>query len=127
MKINEIILEAGIGKISKRHSVATQGITRFRDAGVDRIYNLNRVMMAAGIHDGKTDKPVEMNSASWAEKYNTAHPYTDEEHNMIQGALKTIGGPSNQLVSRSKSTELPQINRASPVRDRGPVELKKKK
>jgi hypothetical protein len=126
MKITEIIAE-DIGKISDPHASASQGITRFRDDGLDRTYHLNRVMMAAAMHDGKSTNPVKMDAASWAEKYNTAHPYTDEEHNMIQGALKTIGGDSSEIVPRGKSEELDHVNSASPVRNPGPISLKKKK
>ena len=127
MKINEIVLESHAGKLSKRHTAASQGITRFRDNGTDRVYNLNRVMMAAGMHDGETTNPVNMDTSSWAEKYNIAVPYTDEEHNMVQGALKTVGATSNEVVPHSKSEELANVNRTSPVQSRGPIALKKKK
>jgi hypothetical protein len=47
-------------------------------------------MMAMGMADGKSKDAVEMDNASFAEKYNTVHPYTEEEYNMFISATKTI-------------------------------------
>ena len=49
------------------------GIYNFRDDGTDRIYNLNRVMMAAALADGKSTSAVKgAHESSWNNKYNTA-------------------------------------------------------
>lgn len=78
--------------------------------GYDRIYHLNRVMMAAGMSNGKNAKTVKMDGNSWAEKYNTAHPYTDEENNKMKSALKTVGSDVKSVVSDRRSMELPSTN-----------------
>ena len=130
MKIIEIINEDRKGELphgTKEHSLS---ITRFRDkGGYDRTNHLNRVMMAAACHDGRTKEPLaadQMDPASWVEKYNTAHPYTEAEHNMVHGALKTIGAEYDDPVPFSKSVEHDEIHRTSPHRNPGPITLKKK-
>lgn len=86
-----------------------------RDDGIDRANHLNRVMMAAAMHDGKNASGVDMDPYSWTERYNTAHPYTKEESNMIKGALKTVGGKYDNLVTDHRSMETPETNTKSPV------------
>jgi hypothetical protein len=129
MKIKDIIIEAA-GKIRDDAAAASSGITRFRDPdGIDRGNNLYRTMNAAACHDGKTQDAVsadKMDSASWIEKYNTAHPYTEAEHNMVKGALKTMGSISDNPVPFSKSAETTDVHKVSPHRKVGPIALNKK-
>jgi hypothetical protein len=115
MRASEFIREGRQGKMPAAERKASGNAFRFRDDGIDRTYTLNRVMMAAAMHDGKSGKPVNMDTASWSEKYNTAHPYTPEEVNMMAGAIKTVGGKHNKVVSDQRSLELPEINKVSPV------------
>ena len=85
-------------------------------------------MMAAAMHDGKSEKPLDrgqMDPASWIEKYNTAHPYTKEEYNMLKGALRTIGSEEHDLIPFSKSQENKEVNRTSPSRNPGPITRKR--
>ena len=80
---------------------------------------MNRMMMAMAMHDGKDKKPIprdKMDPASWVEKYNTAHPYTKEEDNMIHGAMKTIGSDSNHVITDRRSLENPEVHKISPVK-----------
>ena len=126
MKITEIITEERVGNLDDRFAKASKGVWKMRDnGGYDRTYHLNRVMMAAAMHDGKTDKPVEMDSASWVAKYNTAHPYTKEENNMIKGALATMDSDSEELVSDRRSKEDDHVNRSSTTRRVGEIQRKK--
>jgi hypothetical protein len=129
MKIKDIIIEAA-GKIRDDAAAASRGVTRFRDEdGIDRGNNLYRTMNAAACHDGKTQDAVsadKMDSASWIEKYNTAHPYTEAEHNMVKGALRTMGSVSNDPVPFSKSAEIAEVYKTSPHRKVGPITLNKK-
>jgi len=91
MRACEFIAENAPGKISKRHQKASRGLYKFRDfGGYDRVYELNRVMMAVACADG-TDAPLEVDSASWVGKYNTASPYTKEENKMLKQAFKAVG------------------------------------
>jgi hypothetical protein len=130
MKIAEIINEDRKGDLPRDVADASPGITRMRDkGGYDRANHLNRVMIAAGCHNGKTDEalPEEtMDPASWIEKYNTAHPYTKEEHNMVHGALKTIGAEYDDPVPFSKSSEHKEVHKTSPHRTVGPIALNRK-
>ena len=53
MRANEFVVEhKKIGKLSKRNQQATVGLNKFRDMEfADRIYELNRIMMAAASND----------------------------------------------------------------------------
>lgn len=115
MKINEIIVESAKGKPSHQSKRCSTGEWLFRDEGVDRVYNLNRVMMAAAKHDGKTTQAVEMPKASWIEKYNVARPYTEEEHNMMKGAFKTVGADHHHSMPDHRSCEADDIHKHSAV------------
>jgi hypothetical protein len=89
------------------------------NGGYDRTNHMNRMMMAAAMHDGKTKKAIprsQMDPASWVEKYNTAHPYTKEEDNMIHGAMKTIGADAHHVVTDHRSNEHPETHKVSPVK-----------
>ena len=118
MRAQEFISEDRKGIIPGGADNAMTGAHRMRDnGGYDRTNHLNRVMMAAACHDGKTKNAVkDMDPASWVEKYNTAHPYTAEEDNMIHGALKTIGADYHDVVSDRRSLEMPDTHKTSPVK-----------
>ena len=117
MRASEFLFEKQEGKISKRQQQPTRGLHRFRDpGGYDRTYELNRVMMAAACADG-TNKPIDMDAASWVGKYNTAHPYTDEEANMVKQAFKTVGSEAHDMNhGDNRSQELESTNKTSPVK-----------
>jgi hypothetical protein len=119
MKIREIISEStsiGDGEVPKNLDTSGQGIMRMRDiGGYDRVYHLNRIMMAAAMADGKDKKPVEMDAASWVEKYNVMFPYTDAEHLMMLQAMATIPTDGTELTKRSKSKEPADTYKVSAV------------
>lgn len=120
MRAKEFVSEDRKGNIPGGHDNAMLSAWRMRDnGGYDRTNHLNRVMMAAAMHDGKTTNAIprdQMDPASWVEKYNTAHPYTKEEDNMVHGALKTIGAESEHFISSRKSAENPEVHKVSPVK-----------
>ena len=90
MRANEFISEAKIGKIGNRKQMSTKGLHKFRDENAaDRIYELNRIMMAAASTDG-TFIP-EIDSESWAGRYDVAAPYTQQESDMLMMAYKAAG------------------------------------
>jgi hypothetical protein len=92
------------------------GSIRMRDVGgYDRTYHLNRIWMATAMADGKSAKPVDMDSASFIEKYNVAFPYTDAEHLMVLSAMATIPTDGKELAKRSKSQESSDTNVSSPI------------
>lgn len=120
MRADEFITEGGPprGKMDKDHENATGtgGSVIARDVGgYDRVYHMNRLAMAMAMSDGKSTKAVKMDVASPVEKFNSYHPYTDEEHNMIQSALKTIPSEHHKMAKRGKSSEPDDTNKTSPV------------
>jgi hypothetical protein len=117
MRANEFITEGTPeGKMPAHLDHAHQGSMRMRDVGgYDRTYHLNRIWMATAMADGMSKKPVDMDSASFVEKYNVAFPYTDIEHMMVLQAMATIPTDSKELAKRSKSQEPPDTNTVSPV------------
>ena len=107
------------GKMSDDLVSVSQGAVRMRDiGGYDRAYHLNRIWMAAAMADGSSNKAVDMDSASFVEKYNVAFPYTDLEHMMVLQAMATIPTDGKELAKRSKSQEPTDTNRTSPVPSR---------
>ena len=88
MRANEFISESKKGKISSRQQHSTRGLNVFSKKidSYDRIYDLNRLMMAVASSDGIN--PIKMDAESWIGKHNTAHPYTKEEQDMLTLAYK---------------------------------------
>ncbi len=123
MKINEIIIEGKIGDKPKYSKNSDTGEWIFRDNGTDRVYNLNRIMMAAAMSDG-SGNPVDMDEASWVEKNNMARPYTEAEHGMMKGAFATVKSEYNQSSSDHKSQEADDVHKISPVGRTGPIKRK---
>lgn len=118
MRASEFIVEGGPvrGKMHKHHTDADQGTMIARDVGgYDRVYHMNRLWMAMAMADGKSTKAVDMDPASSVEKFNSIHPYTDEEHNMVQAALKTIPSEHHTNNKRSKSKEPSDVHKISPI------------
>lgn len=128
MKINEIIVEGKFGDRPGHAQNSDTGEWIFRDNGTDRVYNLNRIMMAAAMSDGKSGNPVDMDEASWIEKNNVARPYTEAEHNMMRGAFATIKSDYKHSSSDHRSREDADVGRSSPVpHNAGDHKPKKKK
>ena len=117
MKIKEIINEEHIGKLSPRLQQATVGVDKFRDRQfADRIYELNRVMMAVAASDGVTPLRPEIDSESWAGRNNLAFPYTPEEQKMLLQAFGAVGSHYQDLNNGNlKSEELKSTNIVSPI------------
>ena len=115
MRARDFIIERE-GKIGKRRQSATRGLHRFRDeSGRDRFYELNRIMMAVAGADGVT--PPTSTEASWVGTYNTAHPYTEVEQNMLKHAYQVVGSDYQDLNNGDlDSEELPGTNTTSPIK-----------
>lgn len=116
MRANEFIAEDTVGKISKRNQNATVGLNKFRDPQfADRVYELNRIMMAVASTDG-TNVP-ELDSESWSGRNNIAAPYTPEEQAMLKKAYQAVGSSHEDLNHGDlKSQEHPAVNTSSPVK-----------
>ena len=115
MRAQEFVTEQRRGRIRAVAQKAMPGTWRFRDSGIDRAYNLNRVMMAAACADGRDGRPVDMDSSAWNDRFNTAHPYTEAEHNMMRQAFGTIDTEFEHTVPDHGSREHPGVNTTSPV------------
>lgn len=115
MRAREFVKEAKVGKIGKRRQAATVGLDKFRDREfADRVYELNRVMMAAAATDG-TVEPV-IDSESWSGRNNVATPYTPQEQKMLEKAFKAVGSKYVDLNHGNyNSEELQSTNIQSPV------------
>jgi hypothetical protein len=116
MRAHEFLIEKQAGKIGQRKSRATVGLNKFRDADLaDRVYELNRVMMAAAATDG-TFVP-DIDNESWAGRYNLAMPYTDVEQRMLEKAFQAVGSEHEDLNRGDlRSQELASTNTTSPVK-----------
>jgi len=91
MRAREFMLESKVGHITPHQQQSTRGLNVFSKKldSYDRLYDLNRLMMAVACSDGIN--PVEIDSESWVGKLNTAHPYTKEEQDMLKLAYKAVG------------------------------------
>ena len=116
MRAREFIVEND-GKPHEHYKKAARSAIRVRDPdSVDRLNHLNRLAMALACADGKSKKAIQgMDSYSWAQKYNTVHPYTELENNMLTQAMKTVPTKHDKSVPYSKSAEPNEINKVSPV------------
>ena len=123
MRAKEFVAEghpnAGSGfetELNKDHDNVMKGASRSRDiGGYDRVYHMNRLMMAMAMHDGKGPHPVNSAHSTWFEKYNTMHPMTQEEDNMIRGAMKTVPTDGKHVSKFAGSKEAEGGNVSSPV------------
>jgi hypothetical protein len=115
MRAQEFVVEDKVGPVGKRRSAATRGLHKFRDETfADRIYELNRVMMAVASTDG-TFVP-DLDGESWAGRHDIAAPYTKQEADMLKQAYKATGSWNQDLNHGDmESRELDSVNKQSPV------------
>lgn len=116
MRASEFLSEQKVGDIGKRKSVATRGLHKFRDESfADRLYELNRIMMAVASTDG-TFMP-DIDGESWAGRHDIAAPYTQEEANMLKMAYAVNGTVHKDLNKGDmRSMELDSTNKQSIVK-----------
>ena len=117
MRAKEFIVEQKKrGKMTKRQKQATVGVDLFRDPdGYDRMYELNRMMMAVAMADG-SGSLLPVDAESWIGKDNSAQPYTKLEQDMMKQAAKSIGSKlKDSNHGNLQSMELDTTNKSSPV------------
>jgi len=116
MRAREFIAEQTVGRIGKRRQSATRGLHKFRDEQfADRIYELNRVMMAAASTDGSF--VPDLDGESWSGRHDVAAPYTKEEAEMMKRAYEATGAWHRDLNHGDlESQELGSTNKVSPVK-----------
>jgi len=116
MRANEFIYE-DVGDLTPDQKGPMKASKMVRDkGGYDRIYYINRLGMAMAMANGKDTKPVDMDTSSWVEKFNSVHAYTPEEESMIDAAIATIPTEAVTGVTSSKSEEPLGIHKISPVK-----------
>ena len=117
MKANEFIREGKTTELHPDHDSVGKGVTRARDkGGYDRIYHMNHMMMAMAMADGKSTGKIDgVNVDTWFEKYNTLHPMTKEEDNMIRAAMATVPTDGKHVSKFGKSVEPKGANTQSIV------------
>ena len=102
-------------KTMKRYQQSSTGLNTFGRSNFDNTYDLNRVMMAVAMTDGK--KKPDLDRETWAAKYNTAHPYTALEQEMLELAYDAAGIPFQDLNAGDvKSKELEDTQKQSPIK-----------
>lgn len=108
--------EARKGKMPKHQRRATRGLNLFSDSEHwNTDYTLNRVMMAAACTDGTFVPDVDM--SSWIGKGKSAHPYTQQEQDMLMMAYRAAGANFKDLNNGDlRSQEVKDVNTQSPVR-----------
>lgn len=116
MRANEFISEGKKrAKITNRQGRASVGLDLFRDPQfADRVYELNRVMMAAAMADGTN--PINVDQEAWSGRENIAAPYSAIEQKMLTQAFKAIGSEHKDLTNGDlRSQEVPGTYTTSPV------------
>jgi hypothetical protein len=117
VRAREFVAESdGNATISKRNQSGTRGLNTFSDAERwNTDYTLNRVMMAAACTDG-TFVP-DIDKKSWFGKGKTAHPYTEQEQDMLKMAYKAAGANWSDLNNGDMdSEEVLGTNTTSPIK-----------
>ena len=122
MKIKDIILNEEkpvhkVGDVSQRFQQSSVGLIKFRDKQfADRVYELNRVMMAVASSDGVTPLSAKIDAESWAGRNDIAAPYTKEEQAMLKQAFQAVGSHHEDMNDGdTRSMELKSTYTDSPV------------
>ena len=114
--VTRTIKESKITDLNPVHDNSMRGVTRSRDVGgYDRVYHMNRLMMAMAMADGVSTKAVDSPAETWFEKYNTMHPLTQAEANMITSAMKTVPTDGAIVSPFAPSKEADDVSSVSPI------------
>ena len=107
MRAREFMAEGHVNaRITKRQQSGTRGLNTFSDGERrNNDYTLNRVMMAVAATDG-TFVP-ELDMKSWAGKDKTAHPYTQQEQDMLKMAYQAAGARYQDVNGGDMNSEEP--------------------
>lgn len=114
MRAREFVTERK-GQITKRQQSGTVGLHLFGDGRrQNSTYTLNRLMMAAAMTDGTVEPNLD--EESWIGKARSAHPYTEEEADILKMAYKAVGATYKDLNRGDlDSEEPPGGNDRSPI------------
>jgi hypothetical protein len=114
MRAREFVTERK-GQITKRQQFGTVGLHLFGDSRrQNSTYTLNRLMMAAAMTDGTVEP--DLDEESWIGKARSAHPYTQEEADILKMAYRAVGATYKDLNRGDlASEEPPGGNDRSPI------------
>ena len=115
MKINEVITEATVGKITKRQQQPTRGLNKFTDGDHwNSDYTLYRLGLAVASTDGKTVPDTD--KESWVGKWKVTAPYSQADQDMLEKAYQAVGADYTDVNKGDmRSQELESTNKSSPV------------
>ena len=106
MRAREFVIEVKTGKITQRQQAGTVGLHLFGDSRrQNSTYTLNRLMMAAAMTDGSF--VPDLDAESWIGKARSAHPYTEEEVEILKQAYKAVGATYKDLNKGDLESEEP--------------------
>jgi hypothetical protein len=115
MKINEVITEESIGKLSKRQQQPTRGLNKFTDGDHwNSDYTLYRLGLAVAATDGKSVPDTD--KESWVGKWKVTAPYSQADQDMLKKAYQAVGADYEDVNHGDmRSQELESTHKASPV------------
>lgn len=115
MKINEVITEATVGKITKRQQQPTRGLNKFTDGDHwNSDYTLYRLGLAVAATDGKSVPDTD--KESWVGKWKVTAPYSQADQEMLEKAYQAVGAEYTDVNKGDmRSQELKSTNKSSPV------------
>ena len=115
MKINEVITEESIGKLSKRQQQPTRGLNKFTDGDHwNSDYTLYRLGLAVAATDGKSVPDTD--KESWVGKWKVTAPYSQADQDMLKKAYQAVGADYEDVNHGDmRSQELEGTHKASPV------------
>lgn len=122
MKINEIVLESSANPLRKTTQASTPGLQTWSDLDNGNVpYLQYRFGLAAA---GSPDVDISNHGPIGGQLTTVA--YSDADQEILDGAARIMGVTP---VSRSnkKSQEVDSVQKNSPIKPRGPIELKSKK
>lgn len=118
MKINEIVTES---KLRKSADASIPGAKKWNGLDNSSPYHAFRFGIALA---GSPDRTMPLDGP-FGQKLLTIG-YTEADNEIIRATANEFGFSAEQLTPEG-STESESVNNASPVKARGPVQLKKKK
>jgi hypothetical protein len=115
MRAKEFVSEMKDTKMTKRQNQSTTGVHLYGDGEhISGDYTAYRLGIAVAPADGKNK--IEVDAKSWIGKNKSAHPYTQEESDMLKQAYKAIGANYKDYNKGDlHSDELTTVNTTSPV------------
>lgn len=116
MKVKEIITEIRAGNVPNNLKQSSTGLHTFSDGEkANSDYTHYRLGLALACADGK-GQLIDMDPKTFYGKKHTAHPYTQEEEDMLKQSYKIVGADYKDLNKGNlNSMEVAEVNKTSPT------------